>query len=222
MGRKEKNLKVLEKILNVYSIVGVLLCILATVFIFTPALPYIWYSINNNAAEQEVETITQDPADPNEIKPQTNPQNPNDEDQVKLPEFNPDLTHTNTLLIPKIGVNGEINEGTDAEAALEDGVWRVYNYGTPEDKYPIILASHRFGYTYWTNDFRHKSSFYNLPKTSEGDSIRIIWNQRRYEYEIYKVEEGTEISDYDADLILYTCKMFNSPVRVFRYAKRIN
>jgi hypothetical protein len=65
-------------------------------------------------------------------------------------------------------------------------------------------------------------SFFSLPKTRVGDKIDIIWGQRKYEYEIYKAETKTQISDYDADLILYTCLLYNSPDRIFRYARRIN
>lgn len=223
MNRSQKRLQSLNKILNVYSVIGVTLWILATVLIFTPALPYIWYTINPNAVEQETDAIVQPTkADPeasfdNEINPKSS-----SKDELELPPLDSSLIKTNTLVISKIGVNAQIHEAKVAENALKKGVWRVYDYGTPEDNIPIILASHRFGYLHWSRDFRNKNSFYNLPKTKVGDSIRIIWNQRRYEYEIYKSQEGTEITDYDADLILYTCKMFNSPVRIFKYAKRVN
>ena len=52
-----------------------------------------------------------------------------------------------------------------------------------------------------------------------GDTVEIIWKQRKYVYEIYKEEEGEEISDYTADLILYTCESLKSPIRIFRYAR---
>jgi sortase (surface protein transpeptidase) len=99
----------------------------------------------------------------------------------------------------------------------------VPNFGTPEyNDLPIIIAAHRFGYVYWSNDFREKSTFYNLPKLRVGDRVQIIWGQRSYEYEVYKAEDNTQITDYEADLILYTCRMYNSPTRVFRYLKRVN
>jgi sortase (surface protein transpeptidase) len=228
MSKAKKKLKTLNKILNVYSVIGLTLWAAATVLIFTPALPYLWYTINPKASQNEVNTIS-DPTkdDSNNAfakKIQKTGENIPEENtnQVTLPKRDESLTETNTLLIPKIGIVGEIHESQKAEAGLSKGVWRVYDYGTPEDIYPIILASHRFGYLHWTNDYRTKNSFYNLPKTSKGDQIVIIWNQRRYEYEIYKTEDGEQINDYDADLILYTCKMLNSPVRIFRYAKRIN
>ena len=57
---------------------------------------------------------------------------------------------------------------------------------------------------------------------SIGDRIEIIWGQRKYVYEIYRAEDSTGIQDYEADLILYTCRLFNSPTRIFRYANRVN
>ena len=134
------------------------------------------------------------------------------------------------LSIPKIGVDTVIWEGEsdNYEAALRKGVWRVNDFGTPDPTAgspqagrPIILAAHRFGYLEWTQDYRLKNSFYELPKLKNGDMVEIVWNQHRYDYQVQKVEEGTEISDYSHDLILYTCKFLVSPVRIFVYAKLV-
>lgn len=224
-SQKHRKLRALNKVLNIYTLFGVVLWILATVFILVPSFPYIWYRINNDATGDEVETIvtpTEEDADSDSSFADIIEKYQEDEDEVDLPEFDESLSNTNTLIISKIGVNGEIHEGTNAKATLEEGIWRVNDFGTPEDKTSIILAAHRFGYIYWSNDFRRTQSFFNLPKTGVGDHIEIVWNQRKYEYEIYRAEDSTVIQDYDADLILYTCRMFNSPVRVFRYARRVN
>ena len=140
-----------------------------------------------------------------------------------LPPINPALSTTPTLKINNIGVDGEVHQGENAKAELDKGIWIVPGYGTPEhNELPIIIAAHRFGYVYWTAEFRTKSSFYNLPKLKVGDRVQIIWGQREYQYEIYKAEDDKQITDYGADLILYTCRMYNSPIRVFRYLRRIN
>ena len=81
------------------------------------------------------------------------------------------------------------------------------------------MAAHRFGYLKWSDSYRRQNSFYNLPKLKKGDVVRIIWKQRKYVYEIYGLEEGEEILDYSADLILYTCKFLDSSVRIFRYGR---
>ena len=60
-----------------------------------------------------------------------------------------------------------------------------------------------------------------MPEVSAGDKIEIIWDQRKFVYEVYDTEEGTDITQYDADLILYTCKFLKSDIRIFTYARLI-
>lgn len=144
----------------------------------------------------------------------------------------PSLPDGHYLGIPRIGVATSILEApSDSyEQALRKGVWRVPEFADPttpgqglpaQAGRPIILAAHRFGYVDWTQDYRLKNSFYELPKLKNGDMVEIVWNQHRYTYQIQKVEEGTEIKDYSSDLILYTCKFLVSPVRIFVYAKLV-
>lgn len=127
------------------------------------------------------------------------------------------------LSIPKIGVDTMIWEGASdsLEGVLRKGVWRVPDFADPTQSgvgRPIILAAHRFGYLEWTQAYRLKNSFYELPKLKNGDMVEIVWDQHRYDYQIQRVEEGTEIEDYSSDLIMYTCKFLVSPVRIFVYA----
>lgn len=146
------------------------------------------------------------------------------EEEYELPEQDKSLSTEPSVIIKKIGIATEIIEQPfeNYEVALEQGVWRVPDFGTPlERQKPIILVAHRFGYTYWTQDYREKNSFYNLPRLVEGDQIEIIWDQRKFTYEVYQKEEGEDISHYGADLILYTCRFWNSDIRIFVYAKLI-
>lgn len=143
---------------------------------------------------------------------------------INLPSYNEYLPDGNWLVIPKIGVRTQINEASadDHEEALKKGVWRTPDFAEPVDTgFPMILAAHRFGYLVWTNDYRRQNSFYNLDKLEVGDTFDIIWEKRKFTYEVYASEEGTEISDYDADVILYTCKFLNSTDRYFKYARRV-
>ena len=220
--KKDSILKALTSILNVYTGIGIVLIIAATVIFLTPALPALWYRLDTGATEQEAETIAEPTEESSDESFNDVIAAEPDTDIPELPPFDSSLTETNTLIIDSIGVVGKIHEGSNADAELDKGIWRVPSFGTPEDNNSIILAAHRFGYVYWSNDFRTKNSFYNLPKTHVGDTVEIIWNQRLYEYRIYKVEDSTAINDYGADLIMYTCRMFNSPVRIFRYAERTN
>lgn len=130
------------------------------------------------------------------------------------------------LTIPTLGIDTTIWEASPSayEEALRKGVWRVPDFATPEtpkEGRPIILAAHRFGYVAWTQDYREKHSFYNLPDIKVGESIVLTWNQHRYTYRVKAIEEGKEITDYSSDLILYTCKFLVSPIRVFVYAELV-
>jgi len=142
-----------------------------------------------------------------------------------LPPFNPALPTVNHIKIASIGVDSNIQEAVynNYEDALKKGIWRVSDFGDPtEANMPTILAAHRFGYLAWTNTFRRKNSFYNLPKVKTGDVVAIYWRQREYIYEVYKTENTKEITDYKADLILYTCENLSGPERFFVYARYIS
>ena len=206
--------KSLSKISNVYVILGFIFIVGAFGLVATPIMPYIIYRINPGETVNEVEKISQ---------PVANEEDRGDVDNMKtLPPLDTTLPETPYVQISKIGVDSPISTASDYTEALKQGTWLVSGYGTPENGIsPIILAAHRFGYVYWDDVTRAKISFFNLPKTHKGDMIDIIWNQRKYNYEIYHEEEGTQITDYSADLILYTCKYFNSPTRIFRYARWI-
>jgi len=144
--------------------------------------------------------------------------------QVYQPAFDPDLPEGEWLSIPRIGVRSALIETPDSAEALKRGLWLVPGYGHPADNsLPIIVAAHRFGWSWWwQSDYWQYNSFYRLPETEPGDVIEVIADQRKWIYEIYAGEEVDEITDYDADLILYTCKFLNSPIRHIRYARLID
>ena len=217
---------------NAYFVIGAILICIGTAAIILARYPQVWYSLNINSPENEFVTLTQQlEEDKREYREKIAQEDKSEgmeeekedkEEKVKLPPLDFSLPSRNHILIDKIGVDARIYEGEDYESLLEKGVWKVYDFGTPEDEHVMILSSHRFGYFTWTQEQRERQSFFHLPSTRVGDKIEIIWNQRKYEYEIYKIEEGERIGDYGADLILYTCKLYNSPIRIFRYAHRVN
>ena len=128
------------------------------------------------------------------------------------------------LTIPRIGVRTQPQATETEDEALQTGVWLVPDFGRPGDRtQPIIMAAHRFGWQWWwQTDYWQYHSFYKLPETEPGDIVEVMYDQRKFYYEIYAGEEGEEITDYSADLILYTCKFLNSPVRHFRYARLVD
>jgi hypothetical protein len=145
--------------------------------------------------------------------------------QIVLPPYDATLPEGNWIIIPRIGVRTEILESADPDVSLNKGVWRVPDFGHPgEFTKPIILTAHRYGWLSWwkKSQYWRYHSFYLLPTLEPGDLVEVISNKRKYTYEVYGGEEGEQISDYQADLILYTCKLLNSPIRFFRYARLIN
>lgn len=139
-----------------------------------------------------------------------------------LPPVDPSLPEGDWLRIPGIGVDAGVLATANADEALVQGAWMVPDFGRPSDStQPTIIASHRYGWlNWWQTDFGRKNSFYYLPEVAIGDRIEVVTGQRKYVYTVYAVEEGQLISDYEGDLILYTCKFLNSPERYFVYARR--
>ncbi|MDQ3008453.1 MAG: hypothetical protein M3Q81_02555 [bacterium] len=144
--------------------------------------------------------------------------------EIPLPPIDETLPEGSWLIIPRIGVRTELQNDQDPETALATGVWMVPEYGLPGDTtMPLIAAAHRYGWQWWwKSDYWKYHSFYNLPTLETGDMVEVIDGQRKYYYEIYAGGEGEEITDYSADMILYTCKFLNSPLRHFRYARLVD
>jgi sortase (surface protein transpeptidase) len=212
---------VINNFRKIYIFLGFFFLTISFILILVPIAPYILYRLNPELTNTEIDNIereiTEEPIVPKDVD--TN----EDNNTIQLPPKDSSLPTDPYLLIPSITVSSPIGSTEDPELSLTDGTWLAPDYGNPEDpSLPIIMAAHRFGYTYWDRETRNRVSFFNLPKTEIGDSVEIIWGQRKYMYKIYAEDESTYIKDYEADLILYTCKYFNSPQRIFRYATRVN
>ncbi len=217
---------------KVFINLGVSLWIMAIIFALFPIWPNIYYRIFPQTSEslastiaytvtKEANAITVSPTPTPSISPKITP---SPTPQMPLPDFDPSLPEENGLIIDKIGVRGEIHEGDNWQETLKKGIWRVPNFSSPDlpqSNQPVIIAAHRWGYLDWSASFRKLNSFYNLPKLSTGDKIEIVWNQRKFEYTVYSTTVDTSITDYKANLILYTCQLWNSPTRFFVYANRI-
>jgi hypothetical protein len=141
-----------------------------------------------------------------------------------LPPKQDFLPEGDWLVIPRIGVRSELQATQNYQDALDTGLWLVPDFAKPgEYELPMIVAGHRYGWNWWwKDDYWKYNSFYLLPDVEAGDIVEVISDQRKWTYEIYAGEEGSQISDYDADLILYTCKYLSGPARYFRYARLID
>jgi hypothetical protein len=186
---------------------------LGLIAIGVPVVPTVWYALRPTTVSG-LEVILSQPV-------ATEAQMQGRSADNWQPAYDESLPEGNWVGTQKIGLKAMIREAAmdDYETALSRGVWRVPDFGSPADRsLPLILSAHRFGYLKWTNTFRRENSFYNLPKLEVGDRVYVVWEKRKYIYEIYRGDEGREITDYQADLILYTCKFLESPQRIFRYA----
>lgn len=212
-----KKLKKIHKRQNTILKFTKIFAVLGFLFLAVSFAPSVWYSWAGRVDDFSAALLVTVSGKEEEV--QSTP-------TVSLPDWQPvfdsRLPRDTMLKIPEIGVDTKVNETTyqNYEDALKLGVWRVPDFGTPTDRTkPMILAAHRFGYLAWTNMYRRKNSFYNLPKLEVGDTVEITYKQRKYIYEIYADSRGEEVVDYTANLILYTCETLNSSIRIFKYAR---
>lgn len=127
----------------------------------------------------------------------------------------------NVLVIPKIGVNATILEGSSA-VVLNKGIWRRPRSGTPEKGGNTVLTGHRYLYTDGPN------TFYFLDRLVVGDRFLIFWQGQEYDYEVEDVRvvppERVEIErNTKEDIVtLYTCTpLWTSKNRLVVRAKRV-
>lgn len=198
---------------------------LATFFSGFPVLAFAWNIVSPSTSEYLTQVLSSPISyEANQSIKDSTITDIDESTKYTLPQKDPLLPTQSQVTIPKIKVETKILEESleNYELALKQGVWRVPNFGDPLTREkPIILVAHRFGYLNWDQAYREKNSFFNLPQVSAGDKIEIIWDQRKFVYEVYDTEEGTDITQYDADLILYTCKFLKSDIRIFTYARLI-
>lgn len=150
--------------------------------------------------------------------------------KIILPPKNENLPEGEWLIIPRIGVRTQVRATEDPKEALQSGVWVTPDYTRPQQLVepegqliPMIMAAHRYGWQWWWKDeYWRYHSFHKLPELEPGDLVEVIADQRKWTYEIFAGEEAEQISNYEADLILYTCKFLSSPLRHFRYARLID
>lgn len=199
-----------KKLAKIFAVIGASL-------ILSAYLPSFWYWLKTGGKDTVSGFLLQTVS---KLQPTAEVRQPPAE--LYQPRYDPKLPSENQLKIVSIGINTSIQEATlvNYETALKKGVWRVSDFGTPHSREkPTILVAHRYGYLAWSIPFRLKNSFYNLPKLKVGETVEIVWRQRKYAYEVYAEGKGEEIEDYSASLILYTCESLSSPVRIFKYAR---
>lgn len=134
------------------------------------------------------------------------------EDQKKIVKEEKSIPEINTLVIPTIGVDVKIIEGS-GDWALNDGSWHRPGTGDPVNGGNFVLTGHRFGFSWMPTDIKKKSTFYNLDKVEVGDVIIVYWDQKEYDYEVEKIfsaapdEVSIENPTTEPQLLVYTCSL---------------
>lgn len=226
-GLSKKSSRALAKLLLQLARISLILGVTFFVIAYAPSL---WYATSPERIANVSKLLASTaiiPSQENEVPPQEDPNTdaaPVEPIKVYQPVLDPSLPLENYIKMPSVKIDTQINEAENEnyEEALKVGVWRVNDFGTPfARELPTILAAHRYGYLKWSVPYRLKNSFYNLPKLKIGDTVEIVWRQRKYLYEVYAEDRGETINDYSADLILYTCESLNSSIRIIKYARLI-
>jgi sortase A len=116
---------------------------------------------------------------------------------------NEPIPKDNTLVIPKLQLQEPIFDGADA-STLSKGVWHRPNTSTPDKGSNMAMAGHRF-------DYYGPAVFYHLDKLTEGDTVIVYWQQKKYVYTVNRIlivpPTGVEVEAPTSDSIvtLYTC-----------------
>ena len=121
----------------------------------------------------------------------------------------------NKLIIPSIGVDMLIGQD---QSFLDYGGWIQ---GVDTKGNPNLIAVHRFGWSTFSTEKKMKQTLYHVYKLTKGDKVFVIWNGRKYEYEVVDIVEGKNNPELN-NLMLYTCKFYSSTQRIFVLLEVIN
>lgn len=130
----------------------------------------------------------------------------------------------NRLVIPRIGVNVPILEGSDERVLDRGGVWHIPNTGTPDAPGNVVLSGHRWKYLPPSS-----LTLYLLDKVQDGDAILVTWNGKLYTYKVRGREvvtpDRTDIltATSNPQLTIFTCTpLYSTSHRLVLYADLIS
>jgi LPXTG-site transpeptidase (sortase) family protein len=125
-------------------------------------------------------------------------------EQGNLDKITNPVPEHNTLVVPVIGIDAQVLEGTSV-AILDKGVWHRPKSSTPDKGGNTVLVAHRFLYTSGPN------TFYNLDKLAVGNRFVLFWHGVRYLYEVRSVtvtdpnDASVEAPTQESMVTLWTC-----------------
>lgn len=208
----------MKKILNTFANLNMLL---GVALLIVPGAFLLFSGVNNNtytsiSADQDV------PREQIVAPDYVSPVNEDSKSEVIVPSGEA-VTYGYRVRIPSQGLDTLIYECTTSECGLlKNAAWRIPEFGTPEDEDIItVIAAHRWGPDNFSTEKRIKELFYSFDKVQQGELIEIDWAGKTYKYQVTFKEENTVITRDEDDLILFTCKYYDSPIRIVVYAKLI-
>ncbi len=111
----------------------------------------------------------------------------------------------NRLVIPSIGINEPILEGSNIWTINEGGTWRRPNTSNPTEDSNTVIVGHRF---YGSE----VSTFYHLDKVEVGQKLALYWDQKEIVYEVTekKIVDPSQVEieapTQEKQLTIYTCE----------------
>ncbi|MFH1170935.1 MAG: class E sortase [bacterium] len=185
----------------VQALFGFLL-VLGLVLIGYPYLPLLTYTIAPPSVTRfpyatRLEVLPTQSQKPHEVGAQSH----------KLPP------QGNRLVIPKIGVDIAVVEGTD-DRVLARGAWRIPGTSSSPEKGNMVLSAHRFRYRPPSSE-----TFYLLDKVKPDDTVILYWKNVEYDYRVTITKEvkpdAVEIlqQTLTPTLTLFTCAPLFSTAR---------
>jgi sortase A len=115
------------------------------------------------------------------------------------------IPEDNRLVIPEIGLNQHILEGSNISVMNNNGLWRLPLTSDDPSKSNMVIIGHRYMYT------TPYGAFYYLNKLKEGDMFALYWNGKEHDYTVNSVrvvlptEVSVEAPSKKPQLTLYTC-----------------
>jgi LPXTG-site transpeptidase (sortase) family protein len=172
-------------------VIAVILFLIGLYLVIYPLLPAIWYKLFQEGRE-------------------TYPYKTQLQELTEGGDFaNGEIPQDNRLVIPAIGVDMPIVEGSNI-GVLNLGIWHRPGTGIPGSG-NMVLTGHRVGYAFLPEDVRNATSFYNLDKLEVEDFVIVYWEGAEYDYQIYDFEVvapsalHVEGQEGEERLTLYTC-----------------
>ncbi len=130
----------------------------------------------------------------------------------------------NRLVIPSIGVDMPILEGSDQSVLNRGGIWRIPKTSDPLKGGNMVLSGHRWMYLPPSS-----RTLYLLDKVKDGEPIIVYWRGQEYDYRIVRHEvvapNRVDILDPTPQprLTIFTCTpLFSTKYRLVVYGELIS